>query len=342
MTRRSLGPGLREGNRFLAQTPSQGRPRNALASARRATSHPFMNQTLQLAFIGLGVMGGPMTGHLARAGHRVTAYNRSRERAARWRAAWADEGLAVAFAETPAEAARGADVAFTCVGNDADLAAVTLGEHGVLAGLGEGALLVDHTTTSAAMARELAAECAGRGLGFVDAPVSGGQAGAENGRLAVMCGGSDDDVARARPVMEAYGKAIVHVGPAGAGQTAKMANQMCIAGVLAGLSEAVRLAEAAGLDLEKTYEAISGGAAQSWQMDNRWQTMCEGRFDFGFAIDWMRKDLGYALDEAKRLGLAAPVTALVDQFYADVQAAGGNRYDTSALITRLPKGNPTR
>jgi 3-hydroxyisobutyrate dehydrogenase len=297
-----------------------------------------MTETPKLAFIGLGVMGGPMTGHLARAGHRVTAYNRSAERAAKWRAVWEDEGLEVTFVRTPAGAAHGAKVVFTCVGNDDDLAAVTLGEEGVLAGLAEGALLVDHTTTSAAMARELGAACAARGIGFLDAPVSGGQAGAQNGKLAVMCGGSDEDMARARPVMEAYGKSIVHVGPVGSGQTAKMANQMCIAGILAGLSEAVRLAEAAGLDLERTYEAISGGAAQSWQMDNRWRTMCAGEFDFGFAIDWMRKDLGYALDEAKRLGLASPVTALVDQFYADVQAAGGNRHDTSALITRLPKG----
>ena len=301
-----------------------------------------MTGTKQLAFVGLGVMGGPMTGHLARAGHRVTAFNRSAERAAKWRAAWEEEGLPIAFADTPTEAAHGADVVFTCVGNDEDLAAVTHGEDGVLAGLAQGALLVDHTTTSAAMARELGEACAAKGIGFLDAPVSGGQAGAENGRLAVMCGGSDADMARARPVMEAYGKAIVHVGPVGAGQTAKMANQMCIAGVLAGLSEAVRLAEAAGLDLDRTYEAISGGAAQSWQMDNRWKTMCEGEFDFGFAVVWMRKDLGYALDEAKRLGLASPVTALVDQFYADVQAAGGNRYDTSALITRLPKGKSTR
>jgi 3-hydroxyisobutyrate dehydrogenase len=297
-----------------------------------------MTETPKLAFIGLGVMGGPMTGHLARAGHRVTAYNRSAERAAKWRAVWEDEGLEVTFVRTPAGAAHGAKVVFTCVGNDEDLAAVTLGEEGVLAGLAEGALLVDHTTTSAAMARELGAACAARGIGFLDAPISGGQAGAQNGKLAVMCGGSDEDMARARPVMEAYGKSIVHVGPVGSGQTAKMANQMCIAGILAGLSEAVRLAEAAGLDLERTYEAISGGAAQSWQMDNRWRTMCAGEFDFGFAIDWMRKDLGYALDEAKRLGLASPVTALVDQFYADVQAAGGNRHDTSALITRLPKG----
>ncbi|KPQ32667.1 MAG: beta-hydroxyacid dehydrogenase [Porphyrobacter sp. HL-46] len=299
-----------------------------------------MTAHASLAFIGLGVMGGPMAGHLARAGHRVIAYNRSPERAAKWREAWAEEGLEIAFADTPAAAAQEADVAFTCVGNDEDLAAVAFGETGVLATMAAGALLVDHTTTSADMARNLAEACQARAIGFVDAPVSGGEAGAVNGKLAIMCGGSAADLARAEPVMQAYAKAIVHVGPPGAGQTAKMANQMCIAGVLAGLSEAVRLAEAAGLDLGKTYEAISGGAAQSWQMDNRWPTMTADSFDFGFAIDWMRKDLGYALDEARRLGLAAPVTALVDQFYADVQAAGGGRKDTSALITRLPRRVP--
>lgn len=299
-----------------------------------------MSEQPTIAFIGLGVMGGPMAGHLARAGYAVTAYNRSPTRAAKWRDTWTAEGLAVAFAATPAEAARGKDIVFTCVGNDEDLAQVTLGADGVLGAMAAGALLVDHTTTSADMARQLADACAAKGIGFVDAPVSGGEAGAVNGKLAIMCGGSAADLARAQPVMDAYAKAIVHVGPAGAGQTAKMANQMCIAGVLAGLSEAVRLAEAAGLDLTKTYEAISGGAAQSWQMDNRWPTMTQGQFDFGFAIDWMRKDLGYALAEARRLGLAAPVTALVDQFYADVQAAGGGRKDTSALITRLPRRVP--
>lgn len=299
-----------------------------------------MSDQLKLAFLGLGVMGGPMAGHLARAGHAVTAFNRSPARAETWHKTWAAEGLAVRFADAPAAAARGADIVFTCVGNDEDLAEVTLGEGGVLSAMSAGALLVDHTTTSADMARRLAEACAARGIGFVDAPVSGGEAGAVNGKLAIMCGGSADNLARAEPVMQAYAKAIVHVGPAGAGQTAKMANQMCIAGVLAGLSEAVRLAEAAGLDLAKTYEAISGGAAQSWQMDNRWPTMTADSFDFGFAIDWMRKDLGYALAEARRLGLAAPVTALVDQFYADVQAAGGGRKDTSALITRLPRRLP--
>lgn len=290
-----------------------------------------------VAFIGLGVMGGPMAGHLARAGYAVTAYNRSPERAAKWREVWSAEGLSVASADTPAAAASKAEIVFTCVGNDEDLAEVTIGADGVVGAMAQGTLLVDHTTVSADMARRLASACEERGLACVDAPVSGGQAGAENGQLAIMCGGTEEAVERARPVMEPYAKAIVHVGPAGAGQTAKMANQMCIAGVLGGLSEAIRLAQAAGLDLDKTYEAISGGAAQSWQMDNRWATMTADEFEFGFAIDWMRKDLGYALDEAKRLGLSSPITALVDQFYADVQAAGGSRHDTSALITRLPK-----
>ena len=293
-----------------------------------------------VAFIGLGVMGGPMAGHLARAGHRVIAYNRSRERAAKWASEWAAEGLEVALADSPAKAADGAEFVLTCVGNDDDLAEVTLGDAGVLAAMEQGACLIDHTTVSATMARRLAGLCAAGGIDFVDAPVSGGEAGALKGQLAIMCGGTQAAMVRAEPVMQAYAKAIVHVGPAGAGQTAKMANQMCIAGVLAGLSEAIRLAQASGLDLDKTYQAISGGAAQSWQMDNRWATMTKGEFDFGFAIDWMRKDLGYALDEARRLGLSAPVTALVDQFYADVQAQGAGRRDTSALITRLANRSP--
>ncbi len=300
-----------------------------------------MSETHTLAFLGLGVMGGPMTGHLARAGHQLRAYNRSRERARRWSDAWAGEGLDVALQPTPAEAARGADIVFVCVGNDEDVAQVVLGEDGALAAMRKGALLVDHTTTSADMARRLGQECAERGIGFIDAPVSGGQAGAENGQLAIMCGGPDEAMTRAMPVMDAYAKAVVHVGPVGAGQTAKMANQVCIAGVLGGLSEAIRLAQGAGLDLDKTYEAISGAAAQSWQMDNRWKTMVADEFDFGFAIDWMRKDLGYALAEANRLGLSSPVTALVDQFYADIQAQGGNRLDTSALISRLLKASTT-
>ncbi len=303
----------------------------------RPMSKIQVNSDLTIAFIGLGVMGGPMTGHLARAGHKVRAYNRSPERAARWQGVWAKEGLDVAFAASPAEAAISADIVFTCVGNDEDLASVTFGETGVLSAIAEGALLVDHTTVSADMARQLAAACTAKNVDCVDAPVSGGQAGAENGQLAIMCGGSEEALARAAPIMDCYAKSIVHVGEVGAGQTAKMANQMCIAGILAGLSEAIRLAEAAGLDMGKTYQAISGGAAQSWQMDNRWATMAADSFDFGFAIDWMRKDLGYALDEAKRLGLSSPVTALVDQFYAEVQAGGGGRRDTSALITRLPQ-----
>ncbi|MEO0644099.1 MAG: NAD(P)-dependent oxidoreductase [Pseudomonadota bacterium] len=296
-----------------------------------------MSTSQKLAFIGLGVMGGPMAGHLARAGYSVTVYNRSPQRAAKWKDIWEAQALSVSFAATPATAASGADIVFTCVGNDEDFGEVTLGEEGVLATMANGALLVDHTTTSAAKAREVGAVCNAKGVGFIDAPVSGGQAGAENGQLAIMCGGTADAMARAEPIMDHYAKAIVHVGPIGAGQTAKMANQMCIAGVLGGLSEAIRLAQGAGLDLDKTYEAIAGGAAQSWQMDNRWATMAADEFDFGFAIDWMRKDLGYALDETKRLGLASPITALVDQFYADVQAQGGQRLDTSALITRLPK-----
>jgi len=297
-----------------------------------------MSNPKHVAFIGLGVMGGPMTGHLARAGFHVSAYNRSPERADQWRSIWAQENLSIKFFDTPAEAAKDAAIVFTCVGNDDDLASVTLSEEGVITTMQPGSLLVDHTTVSADMARRLASECASRSIDWIDAPVSGGQAGAENGQLAIMCGGTEAAMEKARPVMNCYGKAIVHVGPAGTGQTAKMANQMCIAGVLGGLSEAIRLADAAGLDLEKTFQAISGGAAQSWQMNNRWSTMTEDTFDFGFAIDWMRKDLGYALNEASRLGLSSPVTALVDQLYAEVQASGGGRLDTSALITRLPKG----
>ena len=281
-------------------------------------------------------MGGPMAGHLAAAGYSLRAWNRSDKR----RGEWADAHSGKAdVAESIAEAASGADIVIVCVGNDEDLAQVVLEADGALAHMAEGNLLIDHTTTSAAMARSVADKAAARGIGFVDAPVSGGQAGAENGKLAIMCGGSVEDFARAEPVMQSYAARIVHVGDVGAGQTAKMANQMCIAGTLAGLSEAVRLSQASGMDTGKVFQAISGGAAQSWQMDNRWATMAGGEFDFGFAIDWMRKDLGYALDEAKRLGLSSPVSALVDQFYADIQALGGTRQDTSALIRRLPKGN---
>ena len=282
----------------------------------------------KLAFLGLGVMGAPMAGHLAKAGHDVTVFNRTRAKADAWVAA--NGGRAAA---SPAEAAEGAAAVFACVGNDHDLRQVTLGEQGCFAAMAENAVFVDHTTVSAAIARELAGE---RAL-VVDAPVSGGQAGAEAGKLSVMCGGSDAAVAAARPFMEAYSARIVHVGAAGAGQTTKMVNQICIAGVLQGVSEALRFAQASNLDLDKVLEAISGGAAQSWQMVNRWPTMAKDEFDFGFAIDWMRKDLGLALDEANRNGATLPMTALVDQFYAEVQKAGGGRKDTSALVTRLPK-----
>lgn len=279
---------------------------------------------MKIAFIGTGVMGAPMAGHLARAGHHVTVFNRSRAKA---------EATGLPVADTPAEAARGADAVVTCVGNDADLAGVTLGDGGAFAAMGDDAVFIDHTTVSADIARRLAQA---RPL-VVDAPVSGGQAGAEKGQLSIMCGGSAEALARARPVMEAYAARIVHVGAAGAGQQTKMVNQICIAGVLQGLSEAVRFAQASALDLDKVLEAISGGAAQSWQMVNRWPTMTKDEFDFGFAIDWMRKDLGLALDEAKRNGSVLPVTALVDQFYAEVQKMGGGRQDTSALVRRMPR-----
>jgi 3-hydroxyisobutyrate dehydrogenase len=279
---------------------------------------------MRIAFIGTGVMGAPMARHLAAAGHDVTVYNRTRAKA---------EATGLAVADTPAAAAQGADAVVTCVGNDTDLEQVTLGSDGAFAAMRDDAVFIDHTTVSAAIAERLAAA---RAL-VVDAPVSGGQAGAEQGKLAVMCGGTAEAVARAEPVMQAYAARIVHVGAAGAGQRTKMVNQICIAGVLQGLSEAVRFAQKADLDLDKVLEAVSGGAAQSWQMVNRWPTMTKGEFDFGFAIDWMRKDLGLALDEGGRIGATLPMTALVDQFYAEVQAMGGGRQDTSALVRRLGK-----
>lgn len=285
-----------------------------------------------IAFIGIGVMGGPIAGHLAAAGHEVTVYNRTRAKAEAWAAA---HGGAVA--ETPAAAAAGKDAVIACVGNDADLAAVTLGDEGAFAAMAAGAVFIDHTTVSAEIARRLAGEGAARGLLVVDAPVSGGQAGAETGKLSIMCGGSPQAMARAAPIMAAYAARTVHLGPAGAGQTTKMVNQIAIAGVLQGLSEALRFAQASGLDTAKVLEAVSGGAAASWQMVNRWQSMAEDRFDFGFAIDWMRKDLGLALDEARRNGAVLPVAALVDQFYAEVQRMGGARQDTSALVRRLAR-----
>ncbi|WP_457351538.1 NAD(P)-dependent oxidoreductase [Roseateles sp. P5_D6] len=284
----------------------------------------------RVAFLGLGVMGHPMAGHLARAGHQVTVYNRTQSKAE----AWVKE-YGGAFASTPAEAARGAEFVFCCVGNDDDLRSVALGDEGALAGMTSGAVFVDHTTASAAVARELHDEAAKRGVAFVDAPVSGGQAGAVNGALTIMCGGDAAPFDMMKPIALAFAKAVTLLGGPGSGQLAKMVNQICIAGVVQGLSEAVRFGQNAGLDMAQVLEVIGKGAAQSWQMDNRGKTMVEGKFDFGFAVDWMRKDLGLVLDEARRNGSRLPVTALVDQFYADVQALGGNRWDTSSLIKRL-------
>ena len=283
-----------------------------------------------VAFLGLGVMGFPMAGHLAAAGHEVTVFNRSPAKAEAWLAAHPGRS-----APTPAAAAAGADLVFACVGNDDDLRAVCLGPEGAFAGMAPGAIFVDHTTVSARVTRELAGIAAGQGKGFVDAPVSGGQAGAEAGALSVMCGGSEADYLAAEPVIAAYARICRRLGESGAGQLAKMVNQICIAGVVQGLSEGLNFAERAGLDIEAVVEVISQGAAGSWQMANRHKTMAEDRFDFGFAVDWMRKDLGLVLDEARRNGARVPVTALVDQFYADVQKMGGNRWDTSSLIKRL-------
>jgi 3-hydroxyisobutyrate dehydrogenase len=285
-----------------------------------------------IAFIGLGVMGGPMAGHLARAGHRLTVYNRSIGKAKIWAETY---GGTVAI--TPAKAAEEADIVISCVGNDDDLSQITLGRDGAFRAMREGSLFIDHTTVSARIARQLFVEGESRGIHSVDAPVSGGQAGAENGKLSVMCGGTEPAVAAARIVMQAYAARIIHVGAAGAGQTTKMVNQICIGGVLQGVAEALRFAQAAELDLDKVFDAISGGAAQSWQMENRWKTMAQDSFDFGFAVDWMRKDLGLALEEARTNGASLPVTAMIDQFYADVQAMGGGRQDTSSLVRRMTR-----
>ena len=284
----------------------------------------------RLAFLGLGVMGSPMAAHLLRAGHQVTVYNRTVAKAQGWAQQYGGR-----FAATPCEAASGADVVFCCVGNDDDLRSVVLGEQGALAGMTEGAVLVDHTTASATVARELHAAARARGVHFMDAPVSGGQAGAENGQLTVLCGAEQNVFDRVAPVIAAYAKACTRMGEVGSGQLAKMVNQICIAGVVQGLSEAIAFGEAAGLDMPTVLAAIGQGAAQSWQMDNRGQTMLQGQFDFGFAVDWMRKDLAIVLDEARHNGAKLPVTALVDQFYAQVQAAGGGRWDTSSLLTLL-------
>ena len=294
-----------------------------------------MSETRTVAFIGLGVMGGAIARHIGKAGHRLTIFNRSPVRVEQWQEA--NPGLATRVAGSPAEAANDANIVLTCVGNDDDLADVVLGPQGVFATLRKGGTFIDHTTVSAKIARQIAVEARDKQIHCVDAPMTGSQIGAEKGTLTLMCGGRADAIEAGRGVMTAYSSRIVHVGKAGAGQTAKMANQICIAGVVSALAEAVRFAQSAHLDMDKVYEAISGGAAQSWQMDNRWSTMDADSFDFGFAIDWMRKDLGLAMDEGRGLGVSLPVTALVDQFYADIQAMAGGRQDTSALIRRLPR-----
>jgi 3-hydroxyisobutyrate dehydrogenase len=287
----------------------------------------------KVAFLGLGVMGYPMARHLkAKGGHEVTVYNRTRAKADKWVSE--SGGRATA---TPKEAAQGQDFVMACVGNDDDLRQVTLGENGAFGGMAKGAVFVDHTTASAEVARELHAAAGKGGFGFVDAPVSGGQAGAENGVLTVMCGGDADTYARAEPVIAAYARMCRLIGPTGSGQLTKMVNQICIAGVVQGLSEAIHFGKMAGLDIEAVIATISKGAAQSWQMENRYKTMNDGKFDFGFAVDWMRKDLSICLGEARRNGANLPVTALVDQFYSQVQKMGGKRWDTSSLIALLEK-----
>jgi 3-hydroxyisobutyrate dehydrogenase-like beta-hydroxyacid dehydrogenase len=290
----------------------------------------------RVAFLGLGVMGHPMAGHLARAGHHVTVYNRTAAKAAAWAGEYGG-GHAPTPREAAAAAGGGADFVFACVGNDDDLRSVVLGEHGAFAGMRPGAVFIDHTTASAEVARELHAAARSRGLHFVDAPVSGGQAGAVNGALTVMCGGDREAFDAMKPVAMNFARAVTLVGASGAGQLAKMVNQVCIAGLVQGLSEALAFGQRAGLDMPLVLDVIGKGAAQSWQMDNRGKTMLDGKFDFGFAVDWMRKDLGLVLDEARRNGAQLPVTALVDQFYAELQAMGGGRHDTSSLIRRLKR-----
>jgi 3-hydroxyisobutyrate dehydrogenase len=287
----------------------------------------------RVAFLGLGVMGHPMAGHLASAGHTVTVYNRSPAKAKGW-----VERYGGTAAATPRLAAAGCDFVFACVGNDDDLRSITLGDDGAFAGMKAGAIFIDHTTASAAVARELHALAQPLGLQFVDAPVSGGQAGAQNGALTVMCGGDTPAFEAMRPVALAFSRAVTLLGPPGSGQLAKMVNQISIAGLVQGLAEAIAFGQRAGLDMAQVLDVIGKGAAQSWQMDNRGKTMLADQFDFGFAVDWMRKDLGLVLDEARRNGARLPVTALVDQFYADVQAAGGGRWDTSSLLRRLKDG----
>ncbi|MHB8886594.1 MAG: NAD(P)-dependent oxidoreductase [Methylovirgula sp.] len=285
---------------------------------------------MKVAFLGLGVMGYPMAGHLKKKGHEVTVYNRTAATAEKWAAEYGG-----AIAPTPRAAAKDQEIVFACVGNDNDVRAVTLAEDGAFAGMPPNAVFVDHTTDSAVLARELHSAAKARGFGFVDAPVSGGQAGAENGTLTVMCGGDAEAYAKAEPAIQSYARACRLLGPAGAGQLTKMCNQICIAGIVEGLAEALHFGRNAGLDMEAVIDVISKGAAQSWQMENRFKTMLQGKFDFGFAVDWMRKDLGICLDEARRNGAHLPLAALVDQFYSEVQKMGGARWDTSSLIARL-------
>jgi 3-hydroxyisobutyrate dehydrogenase-like beta-hydroxyacid dehydrogenase len=289
-----------------------------------------MGNLSRTAFIGLGVMGYPMAGYLSRSGHEITVFNRTDSKARQWCAEYSGTP-----ATTPAKAANGADIVFICVGNDDDVREVILGGQGALEGMSTGSIIVDHTTASAKLAREIHGIAAEKGVAFLDAPLSGGQAGAESGQLTIMVGGEEDVFERARPVMDCYAKAITLIGPAGHGQMAKMVNQICIAGVVQGLAEGLHFAKRAELDVAKVIEAISKGAAQSWQMENRWQTMISGQFDFGFAVDWMRKDLAIALQEAGQNGATLEMTELVDRFYAEVQALGGKRWDTSSLIARL-------
>jgi 3-hydroxyisobutyrate dehydrogenase-like beta-hydroxyacid dehydrogenase len=285
---------------------------------------------VRIAFIGLGVMGFPMAGYLSKGGHDVVVYNRTVAKAEGW-----CEQFGGSAAATPAEAAKDADIVFACVGNDEDVREVILGDSGAINGMASGSIIVDHTTASAMLAREIHGMAGEKGIGFLDAPLSGGQAGAENGQLTIMVGGDEDVFERAQPVMDCYAKAITLVGPVGHGQMAKMVNQICIAGIVQGLAEGLHFARRAELDVTKVIEAISKGAAQSWQMENRWQTMINNEFEFGFAVDWMRKDLAIALEEAKQNGAKLEMTELVDRFYAEVQALGGRRWDTSSLLARL-------
>ena len=287
---------------------------------------------MRVAFVGLGVMGYPMAGYLNKAGHDVTVYNRTTAKADEWCAKYGG-----VRADTPGQASAGAEIVFVCVGNDDDVRAVILEDDGILPDIAAGGIIVDHTTASAVVAREVAEAAAEKDVGFLDAPLSGGQAGAENGQLTIMVGGSGETFERVAPVMDCYAKAITLIGPVGSGQLAKMVNQICIAGIVQGLSEGLHFAKRANLDVAKVIEAISKGAAQSWQMENRWETMINGEFEFGFAVEWMRKDLGIALSEAESNGSSLDMTRLVDGYYAEVQELGGNRYDTSSLIARLEK-----